>query len=220
MAPSGKIGVIAVRLLICTATDFEASLLRARCADDKRVRIVITGLGPVNAAHAVTLAIVEDRPDAVVACGVGGAYPRAGLGIGDVVSAETEIYGDLGAQSPSGFIDMKTLGFPVVATPSPLFNELPMRLFPTIARARFVTVSTCTGTDSAALEIAARTNGAVENMEGAAIAHVAHLHGIAVGEVRGISNMVTNRDVKSWKLKEAAAAAQEALINWLDANLT
>jgi len=31
---------------------------------------------------------------------------------------------------------------------------------------------------------------------------------------------VTNRDVKSWKLKEAAAAAQEALINWLDANLT
>ena len=31
-------------------------------------------------------------------------------------------------------------------------------------------------------------------MEGAAVAHVAHLHGIPVGEVRGISNMVTNRD--------------------------
>ena len=34
-------------------------------------------------------------------------------------------------------------------------------------------------------------------MEGAAVAHVAHLHGMPVGEVRGISNIVTNRDTRS-----------------------
>jgi futalosine hydrolase len=208
-----------VRLLICTATDFESSILRARYAGEERIRIVITGIGPVNAAHSTTVAIIENRPDAVIVCGVGGAYPSAGLAIGAVVSAETEIYGDLGAQSPTGFIDMKTLGFPVVATPSPLFNELPLQVFPTTSRARFVTVSTCTGTNSVAHEIASRTRGSVENMEGAAVAHVAHLHGIAVGEVRGISNLVTNRDVKTWKLKEAASAAQEALLSWLDSQL-
>jgi futalosine hydrolase len=208
-----------VRLLICTATDFEASLLLARCTGDERVRIITTGVGPVNAAHATTVAVIEDRPDAIVVCGVGGTYPSAGLKIGDVISAETEIYGDLGAQSPTGFLDMKALGFPVIATPSPLFNEIPLQVFPTTERARFVTVSTCTGTDSVAREIAARTNGAVENMEGAAVAHVAHLLGIAVGELRGISNLVTDRDVKSWKLKEAAVAAQQALISWLDLKL-
>jgi futalosine hydrolase len=208
-----------VKLLICTATGLESSLLRARYADNDRIRIVVTGVGPVNAAHATTVAIIESRPDAVVVCGVGGAYPSAGFQVGTVVSAEAEIYGDLGAQSPAGFIDMKALGFPVVATPRPLFNELPLQVFPTKMRARFVTVSTCTGTDAVAREIASRTQGAVENMEGAAIAHVAHLHGIAVGEVRGISNLVTNRDVKSWKLNEAAAAAQEALIAWLDVQL-
>lgn len=164
------------------------------------------------------MAIVERRPDAIVVCGVGGVYPSAGLAIGDVVCAETEIYGDLGAQSPTGFIDMKALGFPVVMGATVLFNELPLQVFPTSQRARFVTVSTCTGTDSVAHDIRSRTNGAVENMEGAAIAHVAHLHGIAVGEVRGISNLVTNRDVKSWRLKEAATAAQEALISWLKQN--
>jgi futalosine hydrolase len=206
-------------LLICAATEFEASLLRTHFTGDERVRIVVTGVGPVNAAHAATVAIIENRPEAIVVCGVGGTYPSAGLAIGDVVCAETEIYGDLGAQSPAGFIDMKTLGFPVVATSTPLFNELPLQLFPTTARARFVTVSTCTGTDSVAREIASRTTGAVENMEGAAIVHVAHLHGIRVGEIRGISNLVTNREVKSWKLKEAAAAAQKALIDWLDAEL-
>ena len=206
-----------MKFLICTATDSEASLLRARCTDE-RVRIIVTGVGPVNAAHATTIAIIENRPDVIVVCGVGGTYPGAGLKIGDVISAEIEIYGDLGAQSPTCFLDMKALGFPVIAKPSPLFNELPLQVFPTAARARFVTVSTCTGTDSVAHEIASRTSGAVENMEGAAVAHVAQLHGIAVGEVRGISNLVTNRDVKTWKLKEAAVAAQEAVISWLELN--
>ena len=152
-------------------------------------------------------------------CGVGGAYPTSDLQVGDVISADSEIYGDLGAQSPGGFLDMKALGFPVISTPSVLFNELPLQVFPTTARARFVTVSTCTGSDAVAREIASRTSGSVENMEGAAVAHVALLHGIPVGEVRGISNLVTNRDVKSWKLKEAANAAQEAVNSWLEQRL-
>jgi futalosine hydrolase len=204
-----------VSILICTATDFEASRLRADHAADDRIRVLITGVGPVNAAHAATIGIIEHRPTAIIVCGIGGAYPASGLRIGDAVSADLEIYGDLGAQSPTGFLDMKALGFPVVAAPKPLFNELPLQIFPTSARARFVTVSTCTGTESAAEEIRSRTGGAVENMEGAAIAHVAHLHGIPIGEVRGISNLVTNRDVKSWKLEQASNAAQEALLRWL-----
>ena len=52
-------------------------------------------------------------------------------------------------------------------------------------------------------------------MEGAAVAHVALLHGIAVGEVRGISNLVTNRDKSSWELARAATAAQQAVIDWI-----
>jgi futalosine hydrolase len=90
-----------------------------------------------------------------------------------------------------------------------------MQLFPADRRVKFVTVSTATGTDSAARAIAARTGGAVENMEGAAVAHVAHLHGVPVGEVRGISNIVSDRDPGSWRLKDAAAAAQEAVLAWI-----
>lgn len=162
------------------------------------------------------MAIIERTPGAIVVCGVGGAYPSSGLSMGDVASADIEIYGDLGAQSPSGFLDMQTLGFPVVAGSAPLFNEIPMQVFPTSNCVRFVTVSTCTGTEASAREIASRTKGSIENMEGAAIAHVARLHGVPVGEVRGISNMVTNRDTKSWRMKDAAIAAQDAVIAWLE----
>lgn len=203
-----------VKLLICVATAFEATLLREQLADDSGIRIIETGVGPVNAAHSVTIAILKDKPGAILSCGIGGAYPASGLAIGDVVCAGMEIYGDLGAQSPGGFLDMEELGFPVVPGPSPLYNELPLQLLPCGRGMRFVTVSTCTGTEVAASEIVARTRGDVENMEGAAIAHVAHLHQIPVGEIRGISNMVTNRDKSSWRLREASEAAQRAAIDW------
>jgi futalosine hydrolase len=205
-----------VDLLLCVATEFEGALLRGRLdGSHPDVAIVRTGVGPVNAAHAVTLFLAQADARAIVICGVGGAYPSSGLELGDVVCAASECYGDLGATSPSGFLDMKTLGFPIVEGPPPLFNDLPMQIFPVERRVPFVTVSSCTGTDAVARELESRTRGAVESMEGAAIAHVAHLHGVAVGEVRGISNLVTNRDTTTWRLKEAAAAAQEALLSWI-----
>lgn len=207
---------MAVDLLLCVATEFEGALLRERLdRSDESIAIVRTGVGPVNAAHAVTLFLAQADARAIVVCGVGGAYPASGLQIGDVVCAASECYGDLGATGPSGFLDMKALGFPIVEGPTPLFNDLPMQVFPVDRRVPFVTVTSCTGTDGSARDIEKRTAGAVESMEGAAIAHVAYLHGVPVGEVRGISNIVTDRDTQAWKLKEAAAAAQEAVLTWI-----
>jgi futalosine hydrolase len=205
-----------VDLLLCVATEFEGALLRERLDGSHRdIAIVRTGVGPVNAAHAVTLFLAQADARAIVICGVGGAYPSSGLDLGDVVCAASECYGDLGATSPSGFLDMKSLGFPIVEGPPALFNDLPMQIFPLERSVPFVTVSSCTGTETVARELETRTGGAVESMEGAAIAHVAHLHGVPVGEVRAISNVVTNRDTKTWRLKEAAAAAQEAVLSWI-----
>jgi len=206
-----------VDVLICVATELECGLLRNRLdGNGQSAAIVRTGVGAVNAAHAVTLFLAETGAREVIVCGVGGAYPSSGLAIGDVVCAETECYGDLGATTPAGFLDMQALGFPIVDGPTRLFNELPMQVFPVPRRVRFVTMTSCTGTDKEARVIEARTRGAVESMEGAAVAHVAHLHGVPVGEVRGISNIVTDRDTSRWRLADAALAAQEAVLSWID----
>ena len=202
-------------LLLCVATELEGARLHERIGPDATIKILRTGVGAVNAAHAVTLFLARETPRAIVVCGVGGAYPSSGLSVGDVVCADVECYGDLGAAGPSGFLDMKALGFPVVAAPVALYNDLPMQVFPSERRVKFVTVNTCTGTAAMARAIESRTGGAVENMEGAAVAHVAHLHGVPVGEIRGISNIVTDRDTSTWRLKEAAAAAQEAVLAWI-----
>lgn len=193
-------------VVVCVATEMEGALLRPH------VSVITTGVGAVNAAYALTRFLDREPVKAIVVCGIGGAYPGSGIAVGSVACAESECYGDLGASSPGGFLDMEALGFPVVHG---LYNVLPMQIFPAARRARFVTMNTCTGTDDDARSIETRTGGGVESMEGAAVAHVAALAGIAVGEIRGISNLVGNRDRSTWRVKEAATAVQEALLTWI-----
>jgi futalosine hydrolase len=49
-------------------------------------------------------------------------------------------------------------------------------------------------------------------MEGAAAAHICALYEVPFLEIRGISNMVVDRDRASWKVEEAVAAAGEAAL--------
>lgn len=208
-------------LVICVSTELEGALLEAELRDAASagtVDVLRTGVGAVNAAIALTRYLERTGARAVsgvVVCGIGGAYATSGLAIGDVVCATSDCYGDLGAASPEGFLDMEALGFPVVAGATPLFNVFPLQIFPALRRAAFVTVNTCTGSDETAAALVARTGGAVENMEGAAIAHVAAVYGLPAGEIRGISNIAGRRDRSTWRVKEAALAAQQALLEWL-----
>jgi futalosine hydrolase len=197
---------VPVDLVVCVATELEGALLRPH------LPVLCTGVGAVNAACALTRYLDREGAKAIIVCGIGGAYPESDLPIGSVVCAATECYGDLGAASPAGFLDMQALGFPLISRPDPIYNVFPLQLQPVARRVPFVTVNTCTGDNTAAFAIKARTGGCVENMEGAAIAHVATLFGIPAGEIRGISNPVGNRDRAAWRVKEAAAAAQEALL--------
>jgi futalosine hydrolase len=197
---------VAVDLVACVATEMEGVLLRPH------LPVLCTGVGAVNAAIALTRFLEREGAKAIVVCGIGGAYPAAGIPIGSAVWATTECYGDLGADSPQGFLDMRAMGFPVISGPAPLYNTIPLQIVPEGARAPFVTLNTCTGDNDRARQISERTGAGVENMEGAAIAHVAAIYGIPCGEVRGISNLVGKRDRAAWRLKEAVAAAQEAFL--------
>ena len=213
MMRSGTLNSVPVDLVVCVATELEGALLRPH------VPVLTTGVGAVNAAYTLTRFLEREGARAVVVCGIAGAYPGAliegGLEVGSVVCAESECYADLGADSADGFLDMQALGFPLIGGAAPVYNVVPMQIFPAGRRARFVTVNTCSGNDDGARRLELRTGGAVESMEGAAIAHVAALFGTPAGEIRGISNRCGHRDRASWRVKEAAEAAQNALLAWI-----
>ncbi len=199
---------------------------------DLDVLLCVGGMGKVNAAHAATLLCSQYHPEAIIIFGVGGAYPSAGAGVGDVTLAKEEIAGDEGVLTLDGFKDAEYIGIPLLKTatsviyttypaPETLLKRSLGTLIsrPDIGKVHvgpFVTLSTCTGTWARALELEERYHGLCENMEGAAAAQVACFHNVPWLEVRGISNIVEDRNLAKWDIAKAAEAAQRAVIGILE----
>lgn len=196
-------------IVVAVATRLEGDGIPREIAG-RSIAVVETGVGLVSAAIALTRFLDAHPARVVMACGVGGAYPGSGVEVGEVVCASTETYGDIGAESPDGFLDLAQLGLARSSEP------MPLDCFPVARRVPFVTCAMVTGTDARARSIVARTGGAIESMEGAAIVQAARTFGVRVGEVRGVSNRAGERDRASWRLDEAAAAARQALLAWLE----
>lgn len=198
---------------------------------DKDVIYTISGMGKTNAAHAATILLETFSPKILVVLGIGGAYPSAALALGDIVVAEKEVYGDEGVMLKDDFHGTEFMGFPLLKKGrKKYFNEfllhkmLVKKAFEAAQRTRhqasripkvrtgtFVTVSTCTGTGKRALELEKRFGALCENMEGAAVAHVCAMYGTPMIEIRGISNIVGDRDKDKWNVRLAATNCQETV---------
>jgi futalosine hydrolase len=84
---------------------------------------------------------------------------------------------------------------------------------PLVARTgRFLTLAQVTGVRAFGDALHHRFNALCESMEGAAAAHVCALHDIPFLEVRGVSNLVEDRDRAAWRIAEAVAAAQAVVM--------
>lgn len=193
------------------------------------IELLHSGIGKANAAAAATLLALH-APQALLVLGCGGALPGSTLQVGDLALASSEIFGDEGVLTPQGFQDLEAMHLPLLNSSSPpLYNSCPAdrtwqqrieeQLAPFAAAAGislvsgpFVTVSTCSGTTVGGEILARRSGGICENMEGAAAALVCARHSIPFCELRGISNLVEDRNLAGWNLAGAAAIAQQALI--------
>jgi futalosine hydrolase len=205
-------------VLVLTATAIEAVLLQS-----SGVSMLLTGIGAVNTAYALTHYLAtQPRPSLVIQSGIAGAYVPAGLPVGSVVLADTEIYGDLGVMTPGGWRPAEEIGIPLVEARGahpPRFNYFPLDQDLVARAARvcgsrvartgpFLTLSQVTGVRTLGDALHQRFGALCESMEGAAAAHVCALHDVPFLEVRGISNLIEDRNRAAWKIKEAAEAAQ------------
>ena len=185
-----------------------------------RCILLHTGIGAVNAAHALTCQLEQQLPDLVIQFGIGGAYVPTGLPIRSVVLATEEVYGDVGVITPEGWKPADEIGIPLVHGDPPYFNRFPLdsqivAAAAEICKARcgtFVTVSQCSGVQAVGDALHSRFNALCESMEGAAAAHICKLYDVPFLEVRGISNLVEDRQPARWDIPGAADAAQSALV--------
>jgi futalosine hydrolase len=161
--------------------------------------------------------------------------------VGDLVLATEEIYSDTGCSSPAGWLTAGDLGLPIACVDGiesggrfPLDPRLVGAAVdvvrwigdeswpgprPAVFAGPCVTSSRVTGTRSEGEAILRLWGALAESMEGAAAAHVCALHGTPFLEVRGISNLVVDRERASWEVTwavETAGRAALALVAALD----
>ena len=207
-------------LVVVAATDREATPFR-----DRGLRVVVSGVGRVNAAVATTLAVTSrSTPPMVVSAGIAGVLPsRDGFvsspAIGSIVIGDRAVYAEEGMISGEGFTTISDMGFPVatfaqgnsILPDSDALNRL-RKSVPAALVGSIATVATCSGTDGLAKEIATRTGAVAEAMEGAAVIHAARLLGAAAVEIRTISNRTGDRERQGWDLEAAIVALDTVAI--------
>lgn len=172
------------------------------------------GVGKVNAAHSATLMLENYNIDILILFGIAGAYTGK---IGDVVVAESENYGEEGVLTKEGWKPMEAIS-PLLKNEKEYFNTFPMDLKSSqlaieaskdpgfnATSGNFITVSQCSGTRDSGEILKKRFNGVCENMEGAAVAHICTLYNIPMVEIRGISNIIEDRDIKKWNIPLAVS---------------
>jgi futalosine hydrolase len=201
-------------VLICAATARELDAARG-LASGTRI-LYVTGVGiPMTLARLMPL-IAERRPALILNIGIAGAYPESGLGIGDLVAGESEVFGDLGMElpGPDAFLPLREAPWadetykrplPLVAAPfrgaasgdaSSVAAASGGVSMPPIRTGKGCTVNACTGTRATG-ERRRRLFGAdFESMEGAAVALAGTLAGVPVAEIRAISNPASDRDMR------------------------
>lgn len=212
-------GPVLRRCLMVVAAPVEAAAILGREAGPlwrvvevgPGLDLVVSGIGKANAAGAAARFADAVKHDAVLSIGIAGSLV-GDLAIGQVVIGTSAVFADEGVETPQGFADCASMGFPLgdfAGSAVPASREvadwlnarvgpvLPTRLAP------IATVSTCSGTDGLARQVRERTGAAAEAMEGAAVGLVAHRLGIAFGELRVVSNTTGDRAGQMWDMKLA-----------------
>lgn len=189
---------------------------------DSSVLIFHLGVGKTNAAHGTTLLLEKFSPLLLLLIGCGGAYRGSGLSPGDLAIANEEFFGDEGVITVRGWRSTQFLNLPLLRKGNQLYYNS-FKIDPMIlSKAEmllnkfspksgpFVTVSEVSGTKEKADEMEERSKGICENMEGASVAQLCTLYEIPFLEIRGISNLVKERNRDEWNLSAATKISQEA----------
>ncbi len=196
---------------------------RGRLSGRKTV-VVIGGPGKTNAGAATVIAILQFGAEKIINLGIGGAFVSSGLNVGGLAICTEDIYVEEGTLTRKGHRDLRKIGLELIPKRD-IYNRIPFsdalaqRAEAVLSKGswrykkgRFITVSTVTGTSSMARELESRYRAICESMEGAAVGQIALSFGIPALQIRGISNLIEDRDRRKWRIKEAALACQRAVL--------
>lgn len=207
--------------LILVPTELE----RARLADQggfpAGTGLVATiGFGPVAAAARTSALLAELTPSRVVLVGIAGTYDADVLPVGSASEFDAVAIEGIGVGEGERLLAPPALGFPQwpgASAQTAIHDRIALAPFAPRAGAARVLLTTCAASDSAELAARRRSRGAgafgeavlAEDMEGFGVALACSLAETPLAIVRGISNVVGDRDPAHWRIPSALSAARE-----------
>ncbi len=185
-----------------------------------------SGPGPVAAAvTAATLLALGPDYDLVISAGIAGGF-RERAEIGDVVLADQVIAADQGVLTDEGFSTLRDIGLP--GNGAYAIGNIERRAHLASGPYRLLagdvlTLSSMTGTDARAAELASRYPRAVaEAMEGYGVVEATRRsyertgRDIPFAEIRAVSNIIGRRDRSTWNIPLAFGALADAMSTLLN----
>ncbi len=192
--------------LVLVPTDFERQALRSAGCDWP---MELAGFGVIAAAARAASLLEARRPSHVLLLGIAGTYDGEALPVGSAARfAQVGLWG-LGAGTGAGHqgpADMlpQWAGQDGPDGIEPINQDLTTHA----GQGRLVTVCAASDSPSEAAPILERyPNAQAEDMEAFAVALACRLHDVPFDCIRGISNVVGDRDKNNWVLRPALEAA-------------
>ena len=224
-----KASTFSMQILLVAATELETNWIRNHLKLEEEdglwvgtmhhhsLHLLHTGVGMVNTAFYLGLYLATHQPDLAINFGIAGSFDR-NIPLGSVVEVGKDAFSELGAESPEGFLDMKALGFPVLATAdNTYFNELPnpAPALTTPRRVEGITVNLVHGISDSIQKARNLWDKDIETMEGAAFFHAMLAREVPFYAFRGISNYVEIRDKGRWNITLAIKNVQKSVIDYI-----
>jgi futalosine hydrolase len=179
------------------------------------VEILVTGVGPVEAAVTTTRALAASSPDIVINAGIGGGF-RGRAAVGDAFAIDSDYLAELGLEDGTPMPPLPGGARLIARADSD--EELIELCRGTGARVgSAITVATITTTSQRAANLADRFEAEIEAMEGFAVMRAAGTAGIPALELRGVSNLVGPRAEGGWDFDAGARSVAVLLNRFLDA---
>jgi futalosine hydrolase len=204
-----------MRLLLCSATEFEISdTIRWIKDQNLEVDVLVAGIGLMSTAYHLTKKLSWGKPGLVLQAGVAGCFDET-FPLGEVVAVKSERVGDLGVRQEGSFHSLADLG---LATPNDapwqqgvLVNPNPALSATGLACVAGVSVNQIS-TDVEQIALYKHSYGAVtESMEGAALHYVCLCERVPFLQIRALSNYVGERNKSNWRMKPALEKLNQTL---------
>jgi len=203
--------ICSMSILIVSATEMEAAPFRSEFPE---ASCLITGVGMPMAIFRLTKKLQEQNYDVIFQVGIAGTYTND-LHLGEAVVVAKDCFADLGLYKGNSFHTIFDMGFASLDefpfSKGWLVNE-GLHLFqPKPAMVSAATVNTISEERQPQSNNKIKAAASIETMEGACLHYVAMQYGIPFLQIRGISNVVGERDKSLWKIAEAVQSSNQCL---------